>query len=375
VLGHRPPVAAILAIAIVVVAVVAAGCAAPEGSGSTPGTAVVPASASASAPSASIPDRPFRPTPAPSPTFASYVVQHGDTLLTLAVRFGTTARSLAYWNRARYPSLDPDSTAYAPDRIEAGWTLAYVPGQVVDPERLPSPAATSPGPRGSPDPFPALPPDGSALAVTHGPRGTDAVALTFDYVGGPGAGAPTAGGAEAVLQWLVTMGVTATVFVAPAAADPADTAGHAVLARIAAAPSLVTSGLLPPQAGPGIAWDADVRAADARLAPLLGRSTAPWFRVSGTLDAGALGAIGRAGWRWLVGTDVDPGDGIGPADGGPIAADIVARVISRSTGGSIIRLTLGGTHTLEALPAILDGLAANGLRVVSLGELLGAAAP
>jgi len=50
-------------------------------------------------------------------------------------------------------------------------------------------------------------------------------------------------------------------------------------------------------------------------------------------------------------------------------------VVSRAAGGSIVHLALGGTHTLEALPTILDGLAANGLRVVSLSELLGVAAP
>ena len=85
--------------------------------------------------------------------------------------------------------------------------------------------------------------------------------------------------------------------------------------------------------------------------------------------------IGATGWRWVVGADVDPGDSIAPAAGGPIAADIAARVVSRASGGSIVRLTLGGTHTLEALPAILDGLAASGLRVVPLAELLGVAAP
>ncbi len=282
--------------------------------------------------------------------------------------------SLAYWNRARYPTLDPESRAYAPDRIEIGWTLDYLPGGLVDAEN-PPPAAPSAGPRSSLEPLPVLPGDGSALLVTHGPRGSDAVALTFDYAGGPGAGAPTAAGAEAVLQWLETKGVAATVFVAPVAADPADSAGGAVLARLASAFPRVVPGLLPTRPAPGAPWGTALRAGDARLAPPLGRSTAPWLRVSGSLDTAALGTIGAAGWRWLIGADVDPGDGIAPADGGPIAADIAARVISRAAGGSIVRLTLGGAHTLEALPEILDGLAANGLRAVPLGELLGTVAP
>ncbi len=66
----------------------------------------------------------------------------------------TTPESLAYWNRARYPSLDPDSPAYRPDRIEVGWQLAYLPGAVVDPENLPpaSGAPAGPGPRPRPAP-------------------------------------------------------------------------------------------------------------------------------------------------------------------------------------------------------------------------------
>lgn len=380
--GRRPLAAARSTAALVAVAIVMTGCATPVASTSIAAPASAPGSAAPSGSPAPGADRPYRPTPAPAPTLTAYVVRAGDTLAALAARFGTTVDSLAYWNRARYPTLDPESRAYAPNRIEIGWRLDYVPGQVVDPEN-PPPAAIPSGPAGSLEPFPVLPADGSAIRVAHGPRGSDAVALTFEYAGGPGAGAPTAGGADgptaigpdAVLQWLVARGVAATVFVAPAAADPADAAGQAVLGRLAAAPAGITPGLLPSPPGPGASWDAAVRAADARLAPLLGRSTAPLLRVSGTLDTAALGVIGATGWRWVIGADVDPGDGIAPAAGGPIAADIAARVVSRAAGGSIVHLTLGGTHTLEALPTILDGLAANGLRVVSLSELLGVAAP
>ena len=350
------------------------GCAAPAASTANAPPASAPGIAAPSVSPAPGNDRPFRPTPMPAPTLTAYIVRAGDTLAGLAARFGTTVESLAYWNRARYPTLDPESRTYAPNRIEIGWRLDYMPGEVVDTEN-PPPAASSTGPVRSLEPFPVLPADGSALLVTHGPRGSNAVALTFDDGGGAGAGAPKAAGADAVLQWLVAKGVAATVFVAPAAADPADTAGRAVLARLAAAPPGVTSGLLPLPPGPGAPWDAAIRSADAHLAPLLGRSTAPWLRVSGALDTAALGVIGASGWRWVIGADVDPGDGIAPAGGGPIAADIAARVISRAAGGSIVHLNLGGTHTLEALPAILDGLAADGLQVVSLPALLGVAAP
>jgi len=88
-----------------------------------------------------------RPTPLPAPTFLAYEVKPGDTLTSISNAFSTTAVSIGYWNRDAYPSLDPDSDSYAPDRIEVGWTLLIIPEKVVDgsdlPEASPS-AAPSP---------------------------------------------------------------------------------------------------------------------------------------------------------------------------------------------------------------------------------------
>ena len=345
-----------------------AGCAVPGASG--PSASASPGEIADASPSASAPSRPFRPTPTPAPTFAVHTVRRGDTLIALADRFATTPESLAYWNRARYPSLDPESPSYRPDRIEVGWQLAYLPGAVVDPEDLP-PASDEPTddpePAASVGPFPTVPPDGSAALVRRGPAGLSGVALTFEYPGGAGAGA---GGAEAIVQWLAANRVPATVFVASRAAGPDDPAAAALLARLAAAPT-VTAGLLA-SAAETDGLEAALRAADAALAPALGRSTAPLLRP-GDGDAGpaALAAAGRAGWTWAVAWDVDPGDVVAPGDGGPIAADIVTRVLSRASGGSIIRLSLAGARTLDALPGIVDGLAARGLEVTSLAEVLG----
>ena len=65
----------------------------------------------------------MRPTPTPQPTFFVYTVASGDSLDVIAKHFGTTGRSIAYWNRATYPSLDPDSGSTGPNYIEVGWTL------------------------------------------------------------------------------------------------------------------------------------------------------------------------------------------------------------------------------------------------------------
>jgi hypothetical protein len=97
-----------------------------------------------------------RPSPNPSPTFLVHEVRAGESLTSIARLYGTTGRSIAYWNRDRYPSLDPDSEAYEPDRIEVGWTLRLIPTEVVDEDELPdptptaTPASTPPGASSSP---------------------------------------------------------------------------------------------------------------------------------------------------------------------------------------------------------------------------------
>jgi len=95
----------------------------------------------------------IRPTLTPEPSFFVYVVARGDTLSSIAGRFETTTQSLAFWNRATYPSLDPDSATYAPDRIKVGWGLRLHPGVEVDSEDLLGPWPSLPaGPSAPPSP-------------------------------------------------------------------------------------------------------------------------------------------------------------------------------------------------------------------------------
>jgi len=83
-----------------------------------------------------------RPTATPLPTFLAYRVRTGDTLTSIARRFETTPRSIAYWNRAAHPTLDPDSDGYDPNDIRVGWTLLVIPGAEVDEEDLTPPPAS-----------------------------------------------------------------------------------------------------------------------------------------------------------------------------------------------------------------------------------------
>ena len=137
-------------------AVVLSACVpAPDGRVTPPGGGTSEPSSAPAAPSAAGPSVSpsfVRPTPNPSPTFLVYVVRTGDSLTAIARLFGTTARSVAFWNRTQYPSLDPDSEAYEPDRLQVGWTLLLIPTEVVDEDELPDPTPTPAPTAASPSP-------------------------------------------------------------------------------------------------------------------------------------------------------------------------------------------------------------------------------
>jgi hypothetical protein len=142
--------------AIAIVLIVVVGACIPTGArvptpapSATIGGSASPAVVSSPSPSGPS-SRPsfIYPTPTPLPTFFIYQVQPGDTLTSIAQAHGTTARSISFWNRARYPSLDPDSPTYKPNRIDVGWELLLIPDVELDPEDLPEPSpsgSTSPG--------------------------------------------------------------------------------------------------------------------------------------------------------------------------------------------------------------------------------------
>ena len=134
----------------VLIAVVAAGClpegrrgegSGPAGSGGGSPAATISPSPAPSGPTQPTPIVP--PTPTPRPTFLVHVVVKGDSLNTIAHRYGTTARSIAFWNRATYPSLDPESANYRPDLLKMGWTLLLIPNDTVDEQDLPDPSETA----------------------------------------------------------------------------------------------------------------------------------------------------------------------------------------------------------------------------------------
>jgi hypothetical protein len=305
------------------------------GSGGAPTVSGAPSpSAVAASPSGSARPSFVRPTPTPLPTFTVYLVKGGDSLNSIAREFRTTARSIAFWNRDAYPSLDPLSPDYEPDIVQVGWRLRLIPGQVFDEDSLPTlPPGSAPpstGPTSAPTPIPT--PGGPAAVVSRGPGDSGEVALTFD-IGG------RLDPAVDIMNWLVANRVKATIFPFTdlSAAEMAD----------------------------------QLRRTEDAIASLIGRSTRPWFRPPyGAWDATVRNGVGEAGWHTLVMWDIDTIDWRPTSDGGPTATDIEAKVLGNARAGSIVLMHLGGWHTLEALPGIVDGLTDRGLRPATLDELL-----
>jgi peptidoglycan/xylan/chitin deacetylase (PgdA/CDA1 family) len=210
---------------------------------------------------------------------------------------------------------------------------------------------------------------GPSAIVSHGPRDISKVALTFDMGG-------RLDPAVEIVDWLIANDVKATIFPTGLSATTTDP-GLLVLARVRDHPALFDLG--------NHSWDhpnftelsgaemADqlVRAENA-IAPIVGRTTRPWFRPPyGAWTAAVREGVGAAGWGYTVMWDVDTLDWRPTSEGGPTATDIIAKVLSRAEGGSIVLMHLGGWNTLEALPGILAGLRERGLEPVTLSELVG----
>lgn len=115
----------------------------------TPLPAPTPTPSPTASPTA--PPTPGPPTPTPLATFAAYTVARGDTLTSIGRAFRTSPRSIAYWNRDRYRTLDPESAAYAPNNLQIGWVLRVLPGAEYSP---PPDTAESPGAGGDATPAP-----------------------------------------------------------------------------------------------------------------------------------------------------------------------------------------------------------------------------
>ena len=102
-----------------------------------------------------------------------------------------------------------------------------------------------------------------------------------------------------------------------------------------------------------------------RLEQLTG-SRGRWFRQSQAQHANATvrAAAARAGYGTLLSYDLDPLDYLDPG-----STEIVHNVLNTVRGGDVVSMHLGHQETVTALPVILQGLKARGLRAVTASEL------
>ncbi len=193
------------------------------------------------------------------------------------------------------------------------------------------------------------------------------VALTFDaeHPDRPARAATT----EALLAVLARRSVRATFFVQGRWAEAFPDAARA----IAAAGHLVGHhshyhARLPLLTDAGIAED--IRDGATEIVAATGFDPAPWFRCpfgAGADDPRVLAAIRSAGYRhagWHVA--VDDWD---PAHSGAFVAEGVLRGVEAHGDGAVVLLHTWPTATLNALDAILDGLATAGAQPCRLDEL------
>jgi peptidoglycan/xylan/chitin deacetylase (PgdA/CDA1 family) len=186
------------------------------------------------------------------------------------------------------------------------------------------------------------------------------------------------GDALAIVDYLVDRRIHASIFMTGAMAENENTdAGRRVLRVVEAHPELFTLGNHSythrdfRDLDTGTIRD-DLRRAEVAIRPYCSQTLRPFFRPpNGGFDDDVLAAVGAAGYRYTVTWDIDTIDWrpVKNDPPGPTTDQIVAKVLGNARGGSIVLMHLGGYHTLEALPDIIDGLRGAGYGLVTLDDM------
>jgi peptidoglycan/xylan/chitin deacetylase (PgdA/CDA1 family) len=201
-----------------------------------------------------------------------------------------------------------------------------------------------------------------ATFVDTGPRNRDRVALTFHTNGDLGL-------AQQLLDVLSAHQVVMTSFIVgnwldanPTWAKKITDAGHELANHTYSHPSFLTL-------SHDAMLDEVVRCRDVLVR--LSGSPGEFFRPSGTDDGTAalpdavLAVAAEAGYKTVLGFDVDPHDYEDPGAGA-----VTQRTLDAVGPGSIVSLHFGHPGTIAALPAIFDGLKAKSLTPVHASQLL-----
>ncbi|MEE1785480.1 polysaccharide deacetylase family protein [Streptomyces sp. SP17BM10] len=264
---------------------------------------------------------------------------------------------------------DPGSLAVHPGNVDPqhtdpqhttdpAWNGAEGPASAEPAAPQPT-AAASPDAAATPPAPPVLPPlaPGTPVEVTYGPRTGKNVALTFHGSGDPKLATALLEIAEQRGAKLTVMAVGSWLDQQPQMARRILDAGHELGNHTQN--HLNISAMGPDQARAEIAQCAE------RLQRLTG-SIGRWFRPSAAQYATPMvrEQAKAVGYEHVLSFDVDPRDYADPS-----AAELQRRVLNSVRGGSVVALHMGHQCTVDALPAILDGLAKSGLSPVTASQL------
>jgi peptidoglycan/xylan/chitin deacetylase (PgdA/CDA1 family) len=195
--------------------------------------------------------------------------------------------------------------------------------------------------------------------ILHGSRTGHFVALTFHGAGDPALTRQVLAELDAASARVTVFAVGSWLEQNPALAPAILDGGHELANHTYRHLAMRT--LRPGQAV------SEVARAAAVLTRLVGNRGA-WFRPSGTPQSTATirDAARKCGYPVCVSYDVDSLDWTDPG-----ASAVVARVLDEAKPGSIVSMHLGHAGTVQALPAILSGLAERKLRPVTVTQVVG----
>jgi peptidoglycan/xylan/chitin deacetylase (PgdA/CDA1 family) len=222
------------------------------------------------------------------------------------------------------------------------------------------------------------PPTGtSGRKVSSLPAAVGEIALTFDMGG-------RLDPALSIVRYLELERICTTLF--PTGQMAQSTIGRQVMAEVKAHPELFElgnhtmhhcnlrdggGGSACPATRPSDAFvTQELQDAEAVLRNLTGRGSVPFWRPPyGAVDAALVTAAASAGFPYTMMWSTDTIDWRPVSDGGPNAAQIAAKVVAGRTAGGIVLMHLGGYHTRNALPSMVERLRTAGYSPTSLTGL------
>lgn len=330
-------------VAILVVAALAA-CGDDDAPAATDsGSPPPPTSAAATpTPEATSPAPTLGPTPSPAGGAVTYVVEPGDTLYSIARRFGTTVAAVQQANDI----YDP----------------AYItPGQV-----LIIPAGASPPATTAPPSETAEPSGQPAQVVTIGNSSRRQVAFTFD------AGSD-AGYTVMILDTLAANGIRASFGMTGKWAETYPNLlrrivaeGHSLINHSYDHSSFTGGTTNTPPLTQAERWE-QLDRTEAIVRELTGATTKPYFRPPfGAYDASVNADVGARGYAYNVMWTVDSRGWTGIP-----AHEIAARCLELAEPGAILIFHVGAaSQDGPALQTIIDGLRADGYAIGDINDVL-----